>query len=175
LKNRTFYKCICPLKSNGTNVAFDAEIIYVYQQLMKRKIYILTILSIFFVATTGLPLAIHMCSMKGMSPTSTCKMHNMMKEEHNCCNNKEDENPVKISLNDFNACCQFKVFNKNITDQFLSSGNDLSVISNFKIINAGIFTDYQTPDVTVQFNYTSSSPPTLLDNHIYLDNSVFLI
>jgi hypothetical protein len=98
-----------------------------------------------------------------------------MKEEHNCCNNKEDENPVKISLNDFNACCQFKVFNKNITDQFLSSGNDLSLISNVKIINAGIFTDYQTPDVTVQFNYTSSSPPTLLDNHIYLDNSVFLI
>ncbi len=142
---------------------------------MKRKIFILTLLSIFFVATTGLPLVIHICSMNGMSSASTCKMHNMMKEHHSCCENKEDENPVKISLNDFNACCQFKVFNKNITDQFLSAGDNLSQITNVKIITAGFFADYHSPDFTVQFNYTSSSPPPLLYNHIYLDNSVFLI
>lgn len=141
---------------------------------MVRRIYILTLLSIFLVSTTGLPLTLHICSMNGLASADTCKMHKVMEEEHSCCS-KEDESPVKITVNNFDGCCQFKVIERNLTDQFVPVSSDISQITHLKIILSVSDIVYNTPLVLAQYNYISSSPPPLTDNHIYLDNSILLI
>ena len=141
---------------------------------MKRKIFILTLLGVFFTSTAGMPFYMQVCSMYGLNSTNQCKMHKSLREDHSCCKN-EDENPVKITLKAFDGCCQIKVFNKNITDQFLSSANDVNLKSNLKVTLPVINVLYQPPVFSVQNYYTSSSPPPLLNNHIYLNNSILLI
>lgn len=141
---------------------------------MIRKIYILTLLSIFFISTTGLPLALHICSMNGLSSAETCKMHKNAEEDHSCCN-KEDESPLKITLNEYDGCCQVKMIDGNLTDQILTAGNDVISKTSIKLILTGITDSYQSPDFPAQLTYNSNSSPPLSDNHIYLNNSVFLI
>ncbi len=141
---------------------------------MIRKFYISTLLCIFLVSTTGLPLTLHICSMNGLVSTESCKTHKVMEEEHSCCS-KDDESPVKITLNEFDGCCQFKVIERNVTDQFVPVSSDISQITHLKILLSVSDIVYNTPLVLAQYNYTSGSPPPLSDNHIYLDNSILLI
>jgi hypothetical protein len=141
---------------------------------MIRKIYILTLLGIFFISTTGLPLSLHICSMNGLSSAETCKMHKIAEEDHSCCN-KEDESPLKITLNEYDGCCQLKMIERNLTDQLLTAANDIISKTSIKIILTGITASYQSPVLSAHLYYNSNSSPPLSDNLIYLDNSVLLI
>ncbi len=141
---------------------------------MKRKLFILTLLGTFLFSTTGFPISLHICSVNGLSSASACKMHKQVKAKHNCCS-KEEENPVKITLNEFNGCCQFKVVDHNITDQLISAGNDINVKSGVKTLVTGIFTSYQPPAFSDAFGFCSNSSPPAAGNHIYLNISVLII
>jgi hypothetical protein len=141
---------------------------------MNRKIFILTLLGVFLVSATGLPLSLHICSMDGLSSASSCKMHNVVKEDHSCCN-KEEESPVKLTVNHFDGCCQFKIIDRNLTDQFVTTTNDISLKSSVKVSLTGIIDTYSAPDFIDSFTYNSNSPPLTAGNHLYLNISVFLI
>ncbi len=141
---------------------------------MKRKLFTLALLGVFLFSSTGFPIALHICSMNGLSSASACKMHEIVKEDHSCCS-QEEETPVKITADQFDGCCHFKVIDRNMTDQLLSSGNDVSIKTHIKIILTDINIVYQSPVLSSFNSYTSSSPPLSSDNHIYLTNSILLI
>ena len=101
-------------------------------------------------------------------------MHNKVEEDHSCCN-KEDESPLRITLDEYDGCCQIKMIDSNLTDQLLTVGNDVISKTSIKIILTGVTDSYQSPVLSAQFNYNSNSSPPLSDNHIYLNNSVLLI
>ena len=131
-------------------------------------------MSVFLVSTTGLPLSLHVCSMKGLTSASSCKMHKVMKEDHSCCS-KEEESQVKLNLDNYDSCCQFKVVEKNNSDQIISINNDFGSVKNLKVPVSVTADFYQSPEVSIQFSYKNTSPPPLADNHIYLTNSILLI
>jgi hypothetical protein len=141
---------------------------------MKRKLFILTLLGVFLFSATGLPLSLHICSVNGLSSASTCKMHNKMQEDHNCCKD-QDESPVKITVNQFDGCCQFKIVERNLTDQILNAATDINVKSSVKSLLTGIIPIYHSPAFSDTFGYYSNSSPPAAENHIYLNISVLLI
>lgn len=139
---------------------------------MKRKVYILTLLGIFFISTTGLPMTVSICSMKDMQASGQCEM--AMNEMDGKCHDDKSTGDVNVTK-DIPACCQIKIVDNNITDNFISSSNDIGTKTPAKIIfisDINIF----TPEINLSNNdYTSGSPPLISDNHIYLTNSILLI
>ncbi|HSD62545.1 MAG TPA: hypothetical protein VLB50_02070 [Ignavibacteriaceae bacterium] len=88
----------------------------------------------------------------------------------------EDNSAVKINMTkDLPACCQIKIINNNITDNFISSLSDAGTKTSVKIILVSGILNF-TPEINLSYNiYTSGSPPLISDNHIYLTNSILLI
>jgi hypothetical protein len=159
----------------GIDIAFKTAILYVCQQLMKRKLFILTLLGVFLFSSTGLPLSLHICSVNGLSPASACKMHTQMKQDHSCCKNQEEEPPVKITVDQYDGCCQFKIVERNLTDQIINAANDINVKTGVKSVLTGIIPLYQSPAVSDAFNFCSNTSPPAGNNHLYLNISVLLI
>ncbi len=142
---------------------------------MKRRVYILSLLSVFFISTTGLPLTVSMCSMDDMHTTEHCGTAPQKMVDHSCCSKDNVEPAVNIKMIDHGSCCQFKVVDNNISDKYLTSTNDAGFKSPVKIILVLNFSGMESQTVPPFNILTSSSPPPLSDNHIYLSNSVFLI
>ena len=166
------------LKSNnsgvGTDVAFDLTILYVYQLLMKRKLFISTLLAVFLFSSTGFPLSLHICGVNGLSSASSCKMHKVMKKVHNCCS-KEEETSVNLTQNDLNTCCQFKVIERNLSDQIVYAGNDINTKTGVKSLLTGIAPSYQSPSFSESFTFSSNTSPPATGIPLYLNISVLLI
>ncbi len=141
---------------------------------MKRKFYILTLLGVFFISTTGLPLTVSFCSMSASHSPKHCKMYKEMMKDHSCCSKVNNNNSVKLTLSGF-ACCQYKIVDHNITDQFLTSNNDHGSKTFVKILAAFSPVNYESHIISSQNIYTGGSPPPLLNNNIYLSNSILLI
>ena len=138
---------------------------------MFRKVLISTIVLVFFVSTTGLPLTIHLCSMVADGEMEACTMHSEMMQ----CENDADAayNVVKIKRED---CCKTEVKYESIGDKFLQI-NSQKVIYNetlIALLNAELFQNLN--QLTLFQNYLSdSSPPHSVNNHLYLNNSILLI
>jgi hypothetical protein len=141
---------------------------------MKRKVYILTLLGVFFISTTGLPLTLSFCSMNDSHPSGHCKMH-METMKNGCCSKDVAHNEVKLTEKDFDSCCQFKIVDHNITDKFLISGNDTGTKTPVKALVTFNSFNYGSQIILSQNTYTDGSPPPLPDNHLYLSNSILLI
>ncbi len=141
---------------------------------MKRKLIILTLLGVFLFSSTGFPITVHICSVNGLSPTTACKMHKEVKKEHSCCTT-EEESPIKITVNQFEGCCQFKTIDKSLTDQYVISSNDINIKSSVKSLLTDIVSSYQSPAFSDYFSFSSSTSPPATGNHLYLNISVLLI
>lgn len=139
---------------------------------MKRKIYILTLLGIFLLSTTGLPMTINMCNMDDMQASGQCKM--TMNEMEGKCHEDTSTGDVNVTK-DIPPCCQIKIVDNNITDNFISSVNDIGTKVTVKILNTFDVNIFNS-EISLSYNiYTSGSPPLISNNHIYLTNSVLLI
>jgi hypothetical protein len=141
---------------------------------MKKQIYIYSLLGVFFISTTGLPLSLHICSMNGLASDEECSMHKPIEEDHSCCS-KEDESPLKITRNQYDDCCQFTMIDRNLTDQILTAGNDVISKTSIKTVLSGITILYDAPLFAASSNFNSNSSPPLEDNHLYLNHSILLI
>ncbi len=137
---------------------------------MIRKILISTIVLVFFVSTTGLPLTIHLCSMS-KTEMATCKMHSKCMHCENVEHSKYSGS--KIGKDD---CCKTEFKYEAIGDKFLqiNSQKDFQV-QNF-IAHLVLNLTEQTNQREVNYDlFTGTSPPQLIDNHLYLNNSILLI
>jgi hypothetical protein len=52
---------------------------------MKKKISILTLVFVFLVSTTGMPLIIHYCKMMETASLQACEMHTKEVKKSSCC------------------------------------------------------------------------------------------
>ena len=85
---------------------------------MKRKISILTLAFLFFAATTGVPVTLHICKIMGTTSSEFCEMHKAKVVKHSCC---EDEQPVyPVNITSDNSCCQTEFVYNKVKDDFLS-------------------------------------------------------
>ena len=141
---------------------------------MKRKISILTLALLFFTATTGMPITLHICKMMDMTTAEACELHKAKIVKHACCEDEESDYPVKFTSANL-PCCQSEFVYNKIKDDFLSFKTETPnnpVLLNFvaETIN------YQ--DVSLNLNsssfYSDTSPP-LNSNPIYLSKSQLLI
>ena len=146
---------------------------------MFKKVSILTLLLLFFVSTSGLPLTIHFCSMektRKMEIQQKCNCRdNRSNHMHKACPFSEMQyNKKDISIKSQN-CCESEAALKYVKDSFLNNNKNIQkeVSANKKI--ASIIPNIEIVQPTTFYIYTDTSPPPLINNQIYIYNSVLLI
>lgn len=141
---------------------------------MLKKIIVISFNLIFLVATTGLPLSVHLCKIMKNGSMQSCSMkHN--ENMHHCRSICEDENDFiqqKIAKAD---CCEIIPFETVVTDKFVSFKTELN--HDLNLIAFVNFTEIEKTDSqnAVANFLNDPSPPSQDNNHIYLDNSILLI
>lgn len=107
--------------------------------------------------------------------SSTCPVPDKeMQEIHQSCKQVPQNNNVFST--EKRDCCKTEVADKSISDNFLQIDNqkhNLKLkITTIIISVADISND--SPVITSNY-FTDTSPPALINNHIYLSNSVLII
>ena len=134
---------------------------------MLKRITILSFCLLFLVSTTGLPLTIHFCKMKKTSYINkNCEMCGMDVNT----GQTSDQVSVKRALG---SCCHTSTFDNNVKDNFLSFKTELNYQSFSLLMVCPVLCQISLLSNTVSFNNTS--PPPLLNNNLYLANSILLI
>ena len=144
---------------------------------MKRKIIISFFLVIFIASTTGLPFTVTFCTLgKDVPLSDMCPMCSMERGRLDLCSAKELTNSSTNTSKIKSICCEQKTFDYSVKDKFVSSSTESE-----KVIQLFVLSDVnlnpqeilliQNP---VKF-LCGKSPPLFENNHIYKDNSVFLI
>jgi len=145
--------------------------------MMKKKIFILTLTTLFLVSTTGLPVSYHLCQMmeqKSISECEVCK-YEMNKIVMSCCTEETDEYPVKI-ISENPVCCQTQFVYNKVEDEFLYNKTDVNFFSTsynpfqLLVLIAPII-DFSSSESF----YCDSSPPFLINSELHITNSVLLI
>lgn len=138
---------------------------------MKRKISILTLAFLFLASTTGLPLILHYCQMMESVSLEVCEMHKEIIVS-SCC---DEENENEISFTSIqNPCCSDKIVDSSVKDNFVISKTDLLSKIQLPVVLFINF-NFDLSEISSNKFYTDTSPPPLIDNHLYLDNSILLI
>ena len=94
---------------------------------MKKKISILTIVFLFFISTTGLPVWSHYCEMIGknsLSECGDCKIEEV--EVTTCCSETIPDYKLQYSSSNSNCCIDEFDF-KKIEDNFSQRGNTVLI------------------------------------------------
>jgi maltodextrin utilization protein YvdJ len=141
---------------------------------MKQKIAKLLIF-IFFLSTVGIPISLHFCEMQKTSAISMCEVcTGDTKEKVNSCCEEEVGNSVQLKSNNSKQCCDTKIIDKSISDNFISVKLELkqeqssAVVYITDLISKQLRLSHQLIDET-------SSPPETKHNDLYLQNSILLI
>jgi len=143
---------------------------------MIKKIFILTLLLILLVTTTGMPFSVRFCKILNTNANSLCKMQNDENKSENkcsgCCKDKTGSKNETIKNHDF---CKLATANINITDSFILIKTD---VQNNLEYSVSIHYDVSNIFSLLKISHSISSnisPPQLQNNHLYLSNSVLLI
>jgi hypothetical protein len=138
---------------------------------MKKKISVISLILLFFVSTTGLPLAVNFCTMMDVPENEMCEMHS----EHKTCEYEIHKLSVSTQINK-DDCCKTEIIDKSICDKYLQV-NVQKLIQNqnkIEVIHDDLSV-YNSLIVNPVKYFNDTSPPILLNNHIYLNNSALLI
>jgi hypothetical protein len=139
---------------------------------MKRKVSILTLSVLFFASTTALPVTLHYCKMMQSASMKVCEMHKEVSIKTSCCE-EPDESEIYFSAA-YESCCSDKFIDASVKDQFVGAKSEsFSKIQLplFLLINSSSELKNSFPN----YLFTDTSPPPLIDNHLYLTNSILLI
>ena len=138
---------------------------------MKKKISVISLILLFFVSTTGLPFAVNFCTMMDTPEADICVMHS----DHKTCECEAHKLSVnsEISKDD---CCKTELIDKSICDKYIQINiQDNNIIQYAAAVIDNDFLADNNLVVNSSKYLSTASPPTLLNNHIYLDNSILLI
>ncbi len=143
---------------------------------MIKKISILTILLLFFVSTTGLPLTVHFCNMVNKEVSATCDMGMssiQMEMMHKACHEQRaNDNIVSMKALD---CCKTETIIAGIKDSFIANKTEPQKNSVSEVISLSIIPVVFSTQKIFTYSLIDTSPPSISSNHIYIYNSVFLI
>jgi hypothetical protein len=97
---------------------------------MIKKTKIFSLILLFFVSTTGLPVFSHYCEMMGKSSLSDCEECNLEKDEiFSCCIEEISDIVTEISASE-STCCIENFMYKKIEDDYSYSSNLKPITSN---------------------------------------------
>ena len=140
---------------------------------MKRKISILTLAFLFFAATTGVPITLHICKIMGTTSSEFCEMHKANVVKHSCCKDEQPVYPVNITSD--NSCCQTELVYNKVKDDFVSVKTETTNVLVFTTLFVETINQQSSLiDSNSNSFYTDTSPP-LNSNPIYLNTSQLLI
>lgn len=138
---------------------------------MKKKIFILYLVTVFFVSTTSLPITVHFCKMTKTS--AACKCSTMGNCKMSCKNQSVKEAHLPHIKNN---CCSTKTIDTTLKDEYLSQQNSNN--HNFQplvfVLTNNPFESISKLNSNKKY-FQDFSPPLLTNNTLYLNNSVFLI
>jgi hypothetical protein len=131
---------------------------------MQKRISILTLLLLFLVSTTGMPLIVHYCKIMESVSMQECEMHTLEIKNTSCCQQKDAKA--------LDECCQDILVDHSVKEiynisktEFSSLLSLITFLPDHTVINS---------DFTVCSEIYSSA--TLIPgNKIYLSNSILLI
>ncbi len=146
---------------------------------MRKRVFILSLIFLFTLSTTGMPLIMHYCNtMESLTLWNSielgngCKMHSKKINETSCCDIENDFNSTLVKQKD--DCCQDFIVDNSVKDNFVSSKTE-SIIST----ELNSILSFDTNLLTNKFSKTllieDRAPPFLSTNKVYLSISVFLI
>jgi hypothetical protein len=135
---------------------------------MKKKIAVISLILLFFVSTVGLPLSINLCSMMDTPQAESCEMNSK-------CENEAHSVSLKVEFTKTD-CCTTQIVDKSISDKYLQVDiQKCSLNQNvIALINLDLIGNNNSPINSIKY-FNDSSPPQLISNNIYLDNSILLI
>lgn len=138
---------------------------------MKRRIFNLILLLIFFVSTTGLPITVYLCN---MDMETVCETMDKDMMQH--CENDKTAPDHNYKLD--SRCCEVKTISATINDYFISSNSELKVkLTAIHLQSLLTTSDYKLNhelNHNLLIGFIDSSPPGIHEN-IYLNNSILLI
>jgi hypothetical protein len=137
---------------------------------MKKKITSISLIFLFFVSTVGLPLSVNLCSMMKSEEVELCEMHS----NNMSCENEESSTSGKIALKK-QDCCKTEIIYKSISDQYLKVDSQNQNSNQIIVLNNPDLSDDYFSKINSSNYFNDSSPSALLNNNIYLNNSVLLI
>jgi len=140
---------------------------------MKKRILISSLIILFLVSTTGLPVTISMCKMTA-EDADQCTMHQKPVRSM-CCIEEVSESMLRISRTTPNCCQVSFVYNK-VESEFVNNKTEINFYSSFQslIILVSLIPEQFEISYSESF-YTDSSPPFLIDPEIHITNSSLLI
>ncbi len=143
---------------------------------MRRKIIISSFLVVFLASSTGLPFTVTFCTMGNDVPTSDMCPMCIKKGRPDRCPAKELANDNTNTSQIKSICCEQNTFDYSVKDKFVSSKTESEKVVQLSVLSGVSFNLQAVPVVQnpAKFLY-GKSPPLLENNHIYKDNSVFLI
>ena len=143
---------------------------------MIKKISILTMLLLFFVSTTGLPLTIHFCNMTEKEMKNECPVQKSGMQTENmhstCSSEKPSDDNTCMEMQE---CCKTETIIAGVKDSFISDKTEIQKNLVTELNPVSEITGILIPQTSSKYSYTGSSPPMPGSNHIYLYNSIFLI
>ncbi len=143
---------------------------------MKKKISILSLIFIFVVSSTSLPIAVYYCNMTHIYTFGKCAME-MPSENPDAgtCTQVRINDGSNSSFN--NDCCTVKTIDSSIKDNYIISNPDtysnLHVIAVFAVpVLSNIYNSVSNNSIQIYYN---SSPPIYSESPLYITNSILLI
>ena len=145
--------------------------------MMKKRISILTLILLFLVSTTGMPVTYHLCLMmqeKSLNECDVCKVE-LERIETSCCAEETMANPSTISSENPVCCHDEFVYNK-VEDEFVANKSEVNFFSlSEKSIPIVSVIPPSVNFILEKSFYCDSSPPFLINPELHIFNSVFLI
>ena len=138
--------------------------------MMKKRIFILTLILFFFTSTTGLPIVLHYCEMMESVSLEVCKIHKQENIKTFCCEKEKDE--IRLT-NGYDTCCSVKLVNPSVKDDFVILKTEVTKQTLITFILPDFTANINNVNNTIFFNDTS--PPLNKGNSVFLLNSSFLI
>ena len=128
--------------------------------MMKKKISILFLITLFLISTTGLPIWSHYCEMMGKKSLSECEDCSIEEVEIiSCCSEQTAENQLQFTSENSN-CCIDEFDYKKIEDNFFQTVSS-NIITNNLIIAELQLTTLESQDeekYSQQTNYNLPPP-----------------
>jgi hypothetical protein len=143
---------------------------------MVKKGFILTLLFLFFVSTTGLPFSVEFCNILNKAIKTECSLLTSGKAENelNCPFEMEKAAPKSITFKDEN-CCSKEFITIGVKDSYISNKTESQnqLVNIVLPVSNNIFSETEQENST--YTYIDTSPPLLQSNTLYINNSVLLI
>lgn len=142
---------------------------------MKKKIIILVSIA-FLLSIVGPPISMHFCNVTKTASLSMCEVCAAVKSEKimSCCENEEDEFSAQFKSENMNQCCDTKIIDKSVSDNFISYKLESKQEQSSIVV---YLTDLISKQLRLNFKFINetASPPSAQHNDLYLINSILLI